>query len=145
MEENNPVLKLIQKGKKLEKTGNIARTNKIFEKAWNISSDNHEMCISAHFLARNQSNFNNGLKWNILALNKAKKVKTPIIKSYFPSLYLCIGISYENLSKHKIAKKYYDLAFSKIKYLSKEKEQEKYNKGIVKEITKRINNIQSMI
>lgn len=145
MEENNPVLKLIQKGKKLEKTGNTSLANKIFEKAWNISSDNHERCISAHFLARNQSNFNDSLKWNILALNKAKTVKKEIIKSYFPSLYLCIGISYENLHKHKTAKKYYDLAFSKIKYLSKEKEQEKYNKGVVREITKRINNIQSTI
>lgn len=125
----------------MEQEGKVNLAQKIFIEAWNVASNNHEKCIAAHFVARNQDNPEETLRWNMEALNKADKVQKEEMKAYYPSLYLCIGISYESLKNYTEAKKYYDLAFENIPDLSQDKDNEIYNKGIVNNIIDRRNKI----
>ena len=145
MDKNNQIIKLVQEGMKVEKEGKIDLTQKIFMKAWNAASNDHEKCIAAHFVARNQDNPEETLRWNLEALVRAEKASSEEIKSYYPSLYLCIGISYENLKNYTDAKKYYELAFDKIPDLSKDKENESYNKGVIDNIINRKNNLENKL
>lgn len=117
----------------MERGNKIDQAQNLFMQAWNSSSNNHEKCIAAHFVARHQNNFEDTLKWNTTSLNRANKVAKVAkneVKSYYPSLYLNIGISYENLGNYLVAKKYYDLAFKRLSDLPNDKDNEQYSKGV---------------
>lgn len=137
MNKNNPIVKLVNEGMKMEKSGKINFARNLYMKAWNSASNNQEKCITAHFVARQQNSPKNALKWNIKSINYANKTKKEV-KGYYPSLFLNIGISYENLGKITEANKYYELAFEKISDLPESKESKKYNQEIRKNI---LNNI----
>lgn len=145
MDKNNPIIKLVQSGKVLEKDGKTKEAHDVFMQAWESASDDQEKCIAAHFVARNQNSSEEALKWNLEALAKADRFLNKEIKSYYPSLYLCVGISYENLKNYIDAKKYYELAFERISDLSKDKENETYNKEIIDNIVDRKNKIETKI
>ena len=137
MKVDNSIIKLVHKGMLLEKDGKIKEAQDVFMQAWECASSEHEKCIAAHFVSRNQINPEESLKWNLEALANAEKVSDEEIKSYYPSLYLCVGISYEDLKNYPEAKKYYDLAFERIIDLPKNKENEAYNKMVVDNIKDR--------
>ena len=126
----------------MEREGKIECAQDLFIKAWGTSSDNQEKCIAAHFVAQHQNSPEDTLKWNIESLNRAKDTPHEKVKSYYPSLYLGIGISYENLDNYMEAKKYYDLAFEKIPDLPTDKDNEFYSKGIRESILERRNRLE---
>ncbi|GEM_PF-5674055 len=83
MDENNRIIKFVSEGMKLEREGKIKRAQELFTKAWKTSSDNHEKCIAAHFVARHQNSPEDTLKWNMESLSQAngasqKKLKVII-------------------------------------------------------------------
>jgi len=124
----------------MERAGRIDEAQKLFMQAWNSSSNNYEKCIATHFVARHQNSPEDTLKWNIESLNRAKDAPQEKVKSYYPSLYLSIGISYENLGNHIKAKKYYDLAFEKISDLpTDDKNNGSYSKDVRKTILEKRN------
>ena len=53
---------------------------------------------------------NESFRWNQEALNRAERVKDDSVKSFYPSLYLNMGHSYELLGHLTEAQRYYDLA-----------------------------------
>jgi len=67
------------------------------------------------------------------------------VKSYYPSLYLNMGTSYESLGNYTEAKKYYDLAFEKIPDLPTDKDNESYSKGVRESILERRNRLEGKI
>ena len=142
MDEHNPIIKLVNEGMKSERKGKIERAQELFVKAWKTSSDNHEKCIAVHFVARHQNSPEDTLKWNIESLNRAKDAPQEKVKSYYPSLYLSIGISYENFGNHMEAKKYYNLAFEKISDLPTGKDSGFYSKGVRESILERRNGLE---
>ncbi len=85
----------------------------LYMKAWAESSNNYEQCIAAHFAARQQKDLEETLRWNIEALNRANAVNDDRVKSFYPSLFLSVGLSYEKLGNRTEAKKFFDLAFEK--------------------------------
>ena len=109
-DSNNKVVKLCADGMQAEVEGKIAEAHSLFQQAWDIASDDFEAFIAAHYLARNQPDPNDVLKWNLEALNRANKIKGEEIGSHYPSLYLNIGKSYENLNDMKSANENYALA-----------------------------------
>ena len=70
-------------------------------------------------------------------LDFANRIDYIKVKSYYPSLYLNVGISYEESGNYPEAKKYYDLACEKILDLPTDKENEKYSAGVKKAIFER--------
>src|ERR1700712_1814264 len=107
---NNKVVKLCAKGMQAEAEGKIEEAHGLYQQAWDVASDDFEAFTAAHYLARNQKDPNDVLKWNLEALNRANKIKDDDVGTHYPSLYLNIGKSYENLNDLKSANENYALA-----------------------------------
>jgi hypothetical protein len=82
----------------------------LYQQAWEARTDDYEACIAAHYAARFQGSAEESLRWNQLALSHAEAVNDERVKEFYPSLYLCLGKSYEELEDRSNAEKYYNLA-----------------------------------
>lgn len=107
---NNPVIKLCVEGMNAEGTGNIEEAQQFFQQAWDMATNNFEAFTAAHYLARNQKDPNDNLKWNLEALKLAETIKDDSLKGHYPSLYLNVGKSYETLGNMEQATNYYQQA-----------------------------------
>src|ERR1700704_1578114 len=94
---NNLVIKLCAEGMNSEARGQIEEAKQLFQQAWDNSSNDFEKFTSAHYVARNQNDPKDGLKWNLLALSFGTALQDDSMKSHFSSLYLNAGKSYETL------------------------------------------------
>lgn len=56
--------------------------------------------MAAHFLARVQTDAQERLRWNQVALDAARRAAGDGIAGFFPSLYLNLGRSHEDLGDH---------------------------------------------
>src|SRR5258705_8837961 len=109
---NNNVIKLCVQGMDLEAKGKPEEASRLFRQAWNEATNDFEKFTAAHYLARHQNNVSDKLKWHETALQFALKINNETVKSAFPSLYLNIAKSYEELGDLENAKKNYELANS---------------------------------
>src|ERR1700761_8410949 len=107
---NNPVVQLCVKGMTAEGEGKIEEAHELFQQAWDTATNNFEAFTAAHYLARNQKDPNDVLKWNLEALSRADTIKEEGLKGQYPSLYLNVAKSYENLGNKSDAFRYYQLA-----------------------------------
>ncbi len=114
---NNQVFQLCLKGMSFEAEGKRGEAEKLFQEAWDLASDNFEAFTAAHFLARSQKDPKDNLKWNMEALNRANTIAGEEMKCHYPSLYLNIAKSYENLDNRSDAYHFYNLAANYNKYL----------------------------
>lgn len=108
----NNVVQLCVKGMGIEEKGKAEEAGTLFLQAWNESTNDFEKFIAAHFVARHQKNVSDKLKWYETALQFALKTNDDTVKGAFPSLYLNIAKSYEDLSDYDNAKRNYELANS---------------------------------
>jgi tetratricopeptide (TPR) repeat protein len=127
--ENN-VVKLCAQGMQNEAGGKIETAHKLFQQAWGIAENDFEAFTAAHYLARNQKDANDALKWNVEALNRANAIKNEDMKAYYPSLYLNVGKSYETLKNEPEANNYYQLAADSAACLSAGKYSDMIRMGI---------------
>lgn len=107
---NNPVIQFCVEGTRAEFLGQIDEARRLYQKAWEISQDDYEGCIAAHYVARHQDDPHERLHWNQIALEKANAVPDQSAKEFLPSLYLNMGQSYDLLGQKDEAKRYYALA-----------------------------------
>lgn len=114
MDPNNPVVKLCVQGMEEESKGNNEKAAELFEDAWNQSSDDFERCIAAHYVARQQPNAELALRWNQEAINCAQRVTEDRVTEFFPSLYLNLGKSHEDLGNIDKARGGYECAAEKL-------------------------------
>ncbi len=110
IETNNPVIKLCVEGTRAEFERRIPDARILYKRAWELSRDDYEACIAAHYLARHQDTQEQMLHWNRAALNHAFAVGDDSVKDFYPSLCLNMGRSYELLGQHVEAQRYYALA-----------------------------------
>lgn len=110
VDPNNLVIKLCIEGTQAEFRGQIDQARSIYQKAWESAQDEYGACIAAHYVARHQDDPQKRLYWNQVALDRAKAVTDGRVESFYPSLYLNMGQSYELIGKREEAKQYYDLA-----------------------------------
>ena len=101
-----------------EGQGNMTKAKALFELAWNEARTDFEKFTAAHFVARQQENIIEKLKWDETALNMAIEVNDEHINPSFPSLYLNIGKCHEDLSDPIKAGEFYLKAFSFLHFLS---------------------------
>src|SRR5215470_7951716 len=95
MDTNNPVVKLCMEGMAAEAKGKFDEARQSFEQAWSICQDDYDACMAAHFLARHQDSPQAVFEWNQEALNRAMLVGDDRVLSFYASLYLNLGHSYD--------------------------------------------------
>lgn len=110
MDETNPVVQLCIQGARAEFEHRLEDARALYQQAWEAHADDYEACIAAHYVARFQDNPEETLRWNQSALHHAELVNDERVREFFPSLYLCLGRSYEVLGNKIEATKYYQLA-----------------------------------
>lgn len=117
MDPNNPVVRLCVEGTKCEENAPELAL-KLFTDAWERSCNDFERCIAAHYVARHQKTATDNLRWNELSLAHANAVSDETVADFLPSLYLNLGKSHEDLGNRIEAKRFYELAFAKLRSLS---------------------------
>lgn len=110
MDLTNPVIKLCIEGARAEFAKRLSEAHTFYKQAWEIAANDYEACIAAHYLARCQPTPQDTLRWNLEAFARAQAVNDERIQSFYPSLYLNLGQSYELLGNVTEAQRYYDLA-----------------------------------
>lgn len=110
MNPNNLVVQLCMEGMQAEGAGRIDDARNLFLQAWERSTDDYDACVAAHFLARQQPTPADTLHWNRKALELADAIADERVEGFYPSLYLNMGHSHEQLGNQEEARRYYDLA-----------------------------------
>jgi rifampin ADP-ribosylating transferase len=108
----NHVVKLCIQAMALEEKGEADAAQRLFLQAWNESTNDFEKYIAAYYVARNQDNVRDKLRWLETALRFALKVNNEAVISAFPGLYSKIAECYEDLGDIENAKKNLELADS---------------------------------
>lgn len=82
----------------------------LYAEAWNCATDDYEKCIAAHYVAHLESDADEALKCNLLALAHAELAEPALISGFLPSLYVNLGHSYELTGDAVQSIHYYELA-----------------------------------
>lgn len=110
MDPANPVVKLCVEGMQAEGAGRHDDARARFARAWETRTDDWEACIAAHYLARHQPTPEDTLRWNQEALDRADAVTDERVHGFYPSLYLNLAHSHQQLGDVAEARRFYDLA-----------------------------------
>lgn len=116
MDENNPVVKLCAQGMQAEGDGRPEDARELYERAWAESTDDFEATVAAHYLARQQPSAEETFRWNEEALKRAGAAGAAgdeRIEVFYPSLYLNMGKSHEDLGDLDAARRCYETAAKK--------------------------------
>jgi hypothetical protein len=116
VDPNDPIVKLCAQGIQEEMSGNIIAATELYNKAWQLKTTDCQACIVAHYMARVQTSNEDALHWNLLALQHADKTGENI-EAFYPSLYLNVGKSYEDIGNTAEARKHYELGKEKVNLL----------------------------
>lgn len=109
---NGIVVKLCLQGMGLEEKGQPEEASSLFLQAWNEATNDFERFIAAHYVARQQQNVSDRLKWLETALQLALKLNDDAVKAAFAPLYASIAKCYAELNDVDNAKRNDDLANS---------------------------------
>ncbi|MEN8614924.1 hypothetical protein ABFB09_06565 [Dehalogenimonas sp. THU2] len=112
IDPDNPVVKLCAECIQAEMEGRTGEAMKLCVRAWEIRKDSFEECIAAHYLARYQETASDAMLWNRRALEAAEAAGDARVFSFYPSLYLNLGKSCEDMGDIQEAGRYYHLASS---------------------------------
>jgi len=127
---NNPVVKLCSEGLAAEMAGKVAEALDLYTRAWDARKDDYDACIAAHYVARLQKTPEDALRWNRQSLNAAKSVGEERVGGFYPSLYLNMGKSHEDLGNFDEARRYYRLAEAKLGVLGEGPYADTVRKGV---------------
>src|SRR3954463_10767604 len=108
MNPNNPVVKLCAQGIEIEMKGCRDEARSLYLQAWELRQDDFDACVAAHYVARHQETAAEALRWNELALTHAASASADSVRSFYPSLYLNLGKSYEDLWDVSRARELYE-------------------------------------
>jgi hypothetical protein len=115
---NNNVVKLCVQGMDMEEKGKPEEASRLFLQAWEETTNDFEKFTAAYFVARQQKNIPDKLKWLETALQFAVRINDESVNAAFPSIYANIAKCYEGLGDLDNAKKYVDLSISSAGKLS---------------------------
>jgi hypothetical protein len=114
IDPQNRVVKYCAEGMQREQEGRYEEALRLFMLAWDQSTDAFERTIAAHYVARHQTSHERTLHWNQESLINADAVGDGRVEQFYPSLYLNMGKSHEDLGNLKDAKIFYTLAAERI-------------------------------
>jgi len=110
IDPDNPVVRLCADGMSAEAQEHAEEAKALYEQAWEIAADDYERCIAAHYLARHQDGPEQTLRWNEVCLRYADLVGDERVTGFYPSLYLNIAHSHEQLGDRQRAEECYHAA-----------------------------------
>jgi tetratricopeptide (TPR) repeat protein len=110
VDASNPVFARCIDGMKAETERRFADARRLFEDAWAAATDDFEACVAAHYVARHQDRPEDTRRWNEVALQRADAVGDERVQGFYPSLYLNLGKSYEDLGARDQARRCYERA-----------------------------------
>lgn len=110
MNLDSPSVKLCMAGNRAELEGRIDDARSLFSQAWEAAANEYDACVAAHYMARHQADPHEALRWNTIALAQAGAVTDESVASFYPSLYVNLGHSYEQLGQMERASHFYALA-----------------------------------
>jgi hypothetical protein len=108
------VIALTHEGFRREQDGDIPGAMAIYERVLAMAEGDHAQCVAAHFMARHRADAAEELKWNLRALELARKVGDDRVIEYFASFNGCIGHSYERLGEPELARPYLEEGLRRI-------------------------------
>ena len=114
IDPQNPVVRYCAEGMEREQEGRHEEALRLFMLAWNQSKDAFERAIAAHYVARHQITPEGALHWNQESLINADAVGDDRVQGFYPSLYLNMGKSHEDLGNLQDARRFYVLAADRI-------------------------------
>lgn len=109
---HNNIVKLCIQGMILQVAGKSEEAGVIFFQAFDDAENDFEKFLAAFFVAKNQENVSDKLKWFETVLQFALKVNDEAAKSAFYALYSKIAECHEELNDPENAEKNYALAAS---------------------------------
>lgn len=95
-----------------EDKGKPEVAHSIFFQAWNEAVYDLEKFLAAYFVARNQIDVSDKLRWFKTALQLALEINDDSVRGALPALYVNIAKCYQNLNDVDKAKKNYEMANS---------------------------------
>jgi hypothetical protein len=114
IDPQNRVVRSCVLGMEREQEGRHEEALQLFMLAWHESTSAFERSIAAHYVARHQTTPESTLHWNQESLTNADAVGDDRIQDFYPSLYLNLGKSHEDLGNLKDARRFYALAAERI-------------------------------
>jgi len=109
---DNHIIKRCIQAMDLEEKDQGEAASKLFLQAWNEATNDFEKFIAAYYVARQQQNAPDKLKWLETTLQLALKINDPSVNGALRGLYSSIAKCYEDLNDPGNAKKNYELATS---------------------------------
>jgi hypothetical protein len=110
IDPKNQIVRYCVEGMEREQEGRHQEALQLFMLAWDQSKDAFERAIAAHYVARHQTTPERALHWNQESLINADAVGDDRVQGFYPSLYLNMGKSHEDLGNLKDARRFYALA-----------------------------------
>jgi len=78
-----------------ERAGDAGLAARLYLEAWELAGDDYEGCIAAHYVARQQDDAAELLRWNRVALERAARTAEERVAGFYPSLHLNLGYALE--------------------------------------------------
>lgn len=110
MDLHNPVVSLCVQGTQAEYRKEMGVACILYHRAWEAARNNFEACVAAHYLARCCEDPHERLRWNQVSLERANASADERVQVFYPSLYVNLGQSYEQVGQPEEARRYYGLA-----------------------------------
>jgi hypothetical protein len=110
VDTSSPVIQLCIQGTQAEFQRRPEEAKALYAQAWERAVTDLERCVAAHYMARFQETPEARLHWNQEALARANAVDEVQVNDFYPSIYLNLGQSYEQLGYQAEADHYYALA-----------------------------------
>ncbi|MGW8397361.1 hypothetical protein ACWGLP_11855 [Streptomyces lydicus] len=107
-------VRLCVEGMQAEAEGRAEAALELFQRAWDIATDDYEACIAAHYLARHQTSPEDTLRWNQECLDRADRVGDERVRGFYPSLYVNIGHACRQLGQPALAHAYFVRAADRV-------------------------------
>jgi len=101
----NEIVRLCIQGMGLEEGGRVEEARQIFDRAWNVATDDHERLLVAYHVSRQQADAAEQLKWLLTALDLAQHVDDASVRAAFAFLYSKIADCHEKLNELEAAAK----------------------------------------
>lgn len=109
---NNKIVQFCIQGMAHNDQGNPQDAERVFMQAWSEASNDFEKFFAAYFIARNQKNISDKLRWFETALAAALQTNNFSIETALPGLYTKVGECYEELGDYVLAKKNHTLSIT---------------------------------
>lgn len=109
---NNEVVKRCIEGMAKEEMGQNEEAFALYQQAWKEATTDSEKFIASYYVAKQQKDISEELKWWQECLHWGLEINDDSVKSAFPALYAHIANGYEKLGELDKAQEFKELALS---------------------------------